>query len=62
MQNGHVMLTTNRVLFYIDSQCVEVPLHNVGRIEKVGNLFSKDGVKLHLCRQGELSPNIVDIY
>jgi len=39
-----------------------VPLHNVDRIEKLGGMFSKDGVKLHLYRLGELSPNVVDFY
>lgn len=62
VSSGHLLLTTNRLLFYLDSECVEVPLYNVERIEKVGHVFSKDGIKLHLFRHGELSPNIVDIY
>lgn len=56
------MLTTNRVLFYFGNDCVQIPLHNLQRIEKVGHVFSKDGIKLHLNRHGENSPNIVDLH
>ena len=62
VKNGNVLLTTNRVLFYIGNDCLEVPLHNLSRSESLGGIFAKDGVKLHLQRQGELSPNVVDFY
>ena len=62
IKSGNILLTTNRVLFYIGTDCLEVPLHNVGRVESLGGIFAKDGVKLHLQRHGELSPNVVDFY
>ena len=62
IKSGHVLLTTHRVLFYIDYDCLEVPLFNISGLEKLGGLFAKDGVKLNLSKQGTLSPNVVDYH
>ena len=35
VQNGNILLTTHRVLFYIDNECLEVPLYNVSSFEKL---------------------------
>ena len=46
IKNGHLLLTTHRILFYIDQECLEVPLHNVSSIEKLGGMFATAGVKV----------------
>ena len=62
LQKGHVLLTTHRVLFYLGTRCLEVPLHNVAGFEKLGGLFQTSGVQINLCRQGSHSPHVVDFY
>ncbi len=62
VKNGHILLTTHRVLFYIDHECLEVPLHNVSDFEKLGGMFSTSGVKMNLWKNGINSPHIVDYY
>ena len=56
------MLTTHRILFYIENECLEVPLFNVDGFEKLGGLFATSGVKLNLWRQGAFSPHVVDYF
>ena len=62
IKNGNVLLTIHRILFYIDSECLEIPLFNVSGIEKLGGLLQKAGVKLNIYNQGNHSPNVIDYY
>ena len=56
------MVTTHRVLFFNQGQCVEIPLHYVGQVEKLGGIFATDGIKLHLTNQGTRAPYVEDYY
>ena len=52
------MLTTHRVLYYIEDEGIEIPLFHVRNIEKLGGLLQTAGVKLHLGSHNELPPYV----
>ena len=56
------MITTHRVMFMNEGQCVEIPLHYVGKVEKFGSIVTTDGVKLNLINQGTRPPYVEDYY
>lgn len=62
IKNGNAILTTHRIIFYIDRSGLEIPLFNVGGQEKLGGLFATSGVKLTLMKQGVHSPSVIDYF
>ena len=54
------MVTTHRIIYYVGEEGLEIPLFNINNIEKLGGFMKKDGVKLHLGRQNELPPYVIE--
>ena len=42
------MLTTHRILFYVDADCFEILLCKVDSFEKAGGLMATSGLKINL--------------
>jgi hypothetical protein len=60
IKKGNILLTTHRFIFYIAQDGLEIPLYNVGEIEKLGGLFKTDGIKLHLTNHNQLPPYVIE--
>ena len=62
IKNGNAMVTTHRILFFSDGQCIEIPLHYIGKLEKFGTFMTTDGIKLDMINLGTRSHHIEDYY
>ena len=56
------MVTTHRVLFFLDGDCLEIPLHYISNVTKLGGIFATDGIKMELTKLGTTPPYVEDYY
>ena len=71
IKGGNALVTTHRVLFYLDNECLEIPLCYIEKVETGSRgLFGSKGlfglgddyVNLILHKLDETPPYIVDLY
>ena len=48
------------MIYFINDDGLEIPLHHVGQIEKLGGLFATSGVKFHLTNHNQLPPYVIE--